>query len=382
MPLINSEQAEKELACPLCDRRFKRPCELGRHLQFCKSSRSSATVEPSDDCSSLPCSPRSDASFWNESQMHCIIDQASQTPESAPTSATSPLHQHSAGGSEALQFGPTLGQDEASRSSVQVNEPIRVPSSGCKGYWTNTNAALEAVIEQSCLGLCSSPPEQALRQLCAVIYNFFSQPVPHIPAEPPDNQLRTAPLFGPFARSPATSVGNGDSAPANQPFRLLRYAMISIRPTSKLNGSPDSTRHSPRLADKQRNTRSFGETHTSMVKKYLTQRVQPRRRFLWNKLKCFSQTSLPMKIGVIAMQGTKTFQTHLRKRSHCHRYRYHQHSLNFKRHCTQGATGQRQAQMAFQTQYGSVAHASMLRSLTSYSEFGSHARCLRPGSAR
>ena len=99
-------------------------------------------------------------------------------PESAPTSATSPLHQHSAGGSEALQFGPTLGQDEASRSSVQVNEPFRVPSSGCKGYWTNTNAALEAVIEQSCLGLCSSPPEQALRQLCAVIYNFFSQPVP------------------------------------------------------------------------------------------------------------------------------------------------------------------------------------------------------------
>ena len=56
--------------------------------------------------------------------------------------------------------------------------PIRVPSSGCKGYWKNTNAALEAVIEQSCLGLCSSPPEQALQQLCAVIYNFFSQPVP------------------------------------------------------------------------------------------------------------------------------------------------------------------------------------------------------------
>ena len=173
-----SEQAEKELACPLCDRRFKRPCQLGRHLQFCKSSRSSATVEPSDDCSSLPCSPRSDASFWNESQMHSINDQASQTPESAPTSATGPLHQHSAGGSEVLQFGPTLGQDEASRSSVRVNEPIRVPSSGCKGYWTNTNAALEAVIEQSCLGLCSSPPEQALRQLCEVIYNFFSQPVP------------------------------------------------------------------------------------------------------------------------------------------------------------------------------------------------------------
>ena len=146
------------------------------------------------------------------------------------------------------------------------------------------------------------------------------------------------------------------------------------------HGSPDSTRHSPRLADKQRNTRSFGKTHTSMVEKYLTQRVQPRRRFLWNKLKCFSQTSLPMKIGVIALPGTKTFQTHLRKRSHCHRH--HQHSLNFKRHCTQGATGQRQAQMAFQTQYGSVAHASMLRSLTSYSEFGSHARCLRPGSAR
>ena len=37
-----------------------------------------------------------------------------------------------------------------------------------------------------------------------------------------------------------------------------------------------------------------------------------------------------MKIGVIAMQGTKTFQTHLRKLSHCHCH--HQHSLNFKRH--------------------------------------------------
>ena len=180
-------------------------------------------------------------------------------------------------------------------------------------------------------------------------------------------------------RGPYISYGRNLWTCLNRP-ELLPYAMISIRPTSKSNGSPDSTRHSPRLADKQRNTRSSGKTHTSMVEKYLTQRVQPRRRFLWNKLKCFSQTSLLMKIGVIAMQGTKTFQTHLRKRSQCHRH--HQHSLNFKRHCTQGATGQRQAQMAFQTQYGSVAHASMLRSLTSYSEFGSRARCLRPGSAR
>ena len=149
-------------------------------------------------------------------------------PSQHPPSATSPLHQHSAGGSEALQFGPTLGQDEAARSSVRVNEPIRVPSSGCKGYWTNANAALEAVIKLSCLGLCSSPPEQALRQLCAVICNFFSQPVsPTSQRDLPYNQLRTAPLFGPFARSSATSVGNGDSAPANQPLRMLPYAMIS-----------------------------------------------------------------------------------------------------------------------------------------------------------
>ena len=315
--------------------------------------------------------------------MHSVIDQAGQTPEStsAPTSATSLLHQHSAGGSEALQFDPTLGQDEAARSGVQINEPLRVPSSGCKGYWTNANAALEAVTEQSCPDLRSSPPEQALRQLCnyAVIYNFSPNQFPHIAAELPDNQLRTAPLFGPFASSSAPSVGNGDSAPANQRLRLLFYAMISIRPTSKSNGSPDSTQHSPRLDDKQSSTQSFGKTHISVVENYLTQRVQPRRRFLWNKLKRFSQTNLPTKIGVIATQRTKTFQTHLQKRSHCHSH--HQHSLNFKRRCTQGATGQRLAQMSFQTQYGSVVHASMLRSLPSY-EFGSHARCLRPGSAR
>ena len=79
---------------------------------------------PDDDCSSRPCSPRSDASSWNESQMHSIIDQASQTPESAPTGATSPLHQHSAGGSEALQFGPTLGQDNSSRLPDQVSRSM------------------------------------------------------------------------------------------------------------------------------------------------------------------------------------------------------------------------------------------------------------------
>ena len=152
---------------------------IGRHLQFCKSYRSSAMVEPTDHCSSLPSSPRSDASFWNKSQMHNVIDQASQTPESARTSANQPATPAQCwSGPEALQFGPTLGQDEVARSSVQVNEPIRVSSSGCKGYWTNANAALEAVIERSCPGLRSSRPRQALRQLCAVIYNFFSQPLP------------------------------------------------------------------------------------------------------------------------------------------------------------------------------------------------------------
>ena len=211
------------------------------------------------DCSSLPCSPKSDASFWNESQMHNVIDQAGQTPESASTSATSPLHQHSAGGSEALQLGgPTLGQDEAARSSVRINEPIRVPSSGSKGYWTNANAALEAVIEQSCPGLRSSPPEQALRQLSAVTYNFFSQPVPPHRSGPtrPATNFEQHHSSDPSQEAPQPPSGIGDSAPANQPLRLLHYAMISIRPTSKSNGSPDSTRHSPRLADKQWNTKS------------------------------------------------------------------------------------------------------------------------------
>ena len=45
-------------------------------------------------------------------------------------------------------------------------------------------------------------------------------------------------------------------------------------------------------------------------------------------------------------------------------------------HSRPSRRGPHQAQMAFQTQHISVAHASMLRSLTSYNEFGSHAQCL------
>ena len=304
----DSIQAEKELACLLCDRRFKRPCELGRHLQFCKSSRSSATVEPSDDSSSLPCSPRPGASFWNESQMHSVIDQASQTPESAPTSATttSPLHQHSAGGSEALQFCPTLGQDEAAISSVRVNEPIRVPSSGCKGYWTNANAALEAVIEQSCPGLRSSPLNKPCGNSVQSSTTFSPDQFPHIAAELPDNQLRTTPLFRPVARSSATSVGNGDSAQVNEPLRLLPFAMVFIRPTSKIkritrqhSAFTEACRQAKEHAEFRKDPYKYVEKSTAMPTVSLEQ------------AEMFSQTSLPMKIGVIAMQGTKTFQTHL-----------------------------------------------------------------------
>ena len=170
----DNEQVNKELACPHCDRRFKRPCEIGRHLQSCKRSRSS---EHPDDRSEAPCPSRLVTHIGTESRLQST-HQACQTPEPAP-SATSPLHQHSAGGPEALQFAPTLGQDQTASFDVQVKKPISIPSSGCKGYWTNANAALEAVIEQSCPGLRSMPPEQALHRLCTLTYNFFdSHPVP------------------------------------------------------------------------------------------------------------------------------------------------------------------------------------------------------------
>ena len=121
------------------------------------------------DCSSLPCSPRSDASFWNESQMHSVIDQASQTPESAPTCAPARYTSTVLGARRLSSLAPL---------SVKTRLPDLVSRSMSPfgflplGYWTNANAALEAVIEQSCPGLSSSRPKQALWQLCAVIYNF------------------------------------------------------------------------------------------------------------------------------------------------------------------------------------------------------------------
>ena len=58
---------------------------------------------------------------------------------------------------------------------MKVEKPLWVPSAGCKGYWSKTNAALAAVIEQTCPGLSSKPPHLALQSLTKIVHSFFAE---------------------------------------------------------------------------------------------------------------------------------------------------------------------------------------------------------------
>ena len=118
-----------------------------------------------------------------------VPDGTCKTQESANT-ATRQRNTHSTGDSQAFRpFKPTLHPSVAAKTSIKVEKPLWVPSAGCKGYWSKTNAALAAVIEQTCPGLSSKPPHLALQSLTKIVHSFFAEE--ETSSSPPEMKKRT-----------------------------------------------------------------------------------------------------------------------------------------------------------------------------------------------
>ena len=152
-----------------------------------------------------------------------------------------------------------------------------------------TPAALDAVIEQVCSGLRSSPPEQALRQLCAVINNFFSQPLPPHRSgttRQPTSNSTTLRTLRKKLRDLRREWRQRSGEPVAQTVNLHHDFHQTHKQINRITRQHSAFTEARRQAKEHMDFRK-DPGDTSMAEKYLTQRVQPRRRFLWNKLKCF-----------------------------------------------------------------------------------------------
>lgn len=179
-----SADSQINLVCPKCKRcDFKRPCGLGRHIKSCKGTLSDPSYQPegqstttsqSTICSEAHSSPRSSRSAY-------------KTLESAEK-ATGQQTQHSARDSLADKpFDPTLQNDHR---TIKINDPLKVPSAGCRRQWEQIDTALLAVIKTNCPGIDSLPPPAALQQLENAIHFFFSKSQQNTPPDECETKTR------------------------------------------------------------------------------------------------------------------------------------------------------------------------------------------------
>ncbi len=174
---IETADTNQILVCPKCNRSdFRRPCGLARHIKSCKQ-------RPSELSSTLANTTRPPETSYSVPQS----SQACQTEESAPIPATSQRNPHSARDSTANPFGPTLPTSEVTNFAIE--EPLQLPSAGCRHYWDQSNAALGAIIRTEFYNLRTMPPQEALHQLEKLVYSFFyskrqktEDPNPHPPS--------------------------------------------------------------------------------------------------------------------------------------------------------------------------------------------------------
>ena len=160
----------KEVVCQKCSRRFKRACELGRHFKSCKGTADSS-VEPSPindkrlqctDCGRRFKRPSGLASHRRafhadatcntpEHRTESSSEQCSTTTCKTQQSAnaTSQQNLHSAGDCvEELKHGPNVSPDDI--ADIPLLNRLVVPSAKCKLFWTNSDQALDAVLEKEC----------------------------------------------------------------------------------------------------------------------------------------------------------------------------------------------------------------------------------------
>ena len=98
-----------------------------------------------------------------------------KTQQSA--NATSQQNLHSAGDCvEELKHGPNVSPDDI--ADIPLLNRLVVPSAKCKLFWTNSDQALDAVLEKECPNFDHLPPAAALQQLERAVHFFFSSPEP------------------------------------------------------------------------------------------------------------------------------------------------------------------------------------------------------------
>ena len=211
----------KSLVCPKCDRTFQRACGLGRHIKSCKGTLCNVTASTNTDETTRSENEPPTSTEPESPVQSPVPDGTCKTQESANT-ATRQRNTHSTGDSRAFRpFKPTLHPSVAAKTSIKVEKPLWVPSAGCQGYWSKTNAALAAVIEQTCPGLSSKPPHLALQSLTKIVHSFFAEE--ETSSSPPEmkNAPATAghthlPPCTTCAKSSENCVGNGDSDATSQ----------------------------------------------------------------------------------------------------------------------------------------------------------------------
>ena len=189
-----------EVVCPKCQRRFKRPCGLGRHIKSCTGGQEQPPLDASASenrdegqhlikCPDCPCTFKRPSGLASHRRAHHrtqredapnsveviltstgpslqspnITTEACQTQQSAGQ-ATSPRTPHSASdcSAEIFQHRPTQNLKEASAEQFHLRERLVFPPASNKQFWSSTDSALDAVLQQECPGFDQLPPLEAL----------------------------------------------------------------------------------------------------------------------------------------------------------------------------------------------------------------------------
>ena len=95
---------------------------------------------------------------------------------SSPANATSQQNLHSADDCvEELKHGPNVSPDDI--ADIPLLNRLVVPSAKRKLFWTNSDQALDAMLEKECPNFDHLPPAAALRQLERAVHFFFFLPL-------------------------------------------------------------------------------------------------------------------------------------------------------------------------------------------------------------
>ena len=230
--IATADKESPKLICPKCARHFESAGGLGRHVKSCsRIPQLSETPVITDNRDQSPDTEHSELKMVEANRTHVPesseqSSKANKTQQSA-VSATNPGKPHSVSHcTEDLIHGPAM--DTGNIPAFQTCERLVLPSAGSKGFWSNADQALDAVLRQGCPNFDYPSPVVALhdRELERAI-SFSSLPLMCLPP-PPKNRKKNQknPQVSKYsAKSCAPSETNGEDVLQI----LLPPLLISVR---------------------------------------------------------------------------------------------------------------------------------------------------------